>query len=308
MRKLFFSAALLWAAAAGAQMPNDGFVMSRGELCTVAGFGYSTWTHYWEGERLRNNLNIGRFTSKAFMPMLGYGVSKKLNLFAGAAYINNTSDAGTMAGQRGWQDFSAAFKYELIGFKNKNHQFKLFGGAGFSAPLTNYIPDYLPYSIGSGSRTANARLIAHHVFQHHFFATAQSGYTYRRNIKLQRMSYFTDRQVESNEMAIPNLVDASLQVGYTSKNFRAAVHYAAMRSLAGTDIRRNDMPLPANRMNNDRVGVYALWWLPILKGLGVHATVEQSVSGRNTGKAFTATTGVQYVFVPFKKKNNATAQ
>src|SRR4249920_3464635 len=97
-----------------AQMPDDGFTMSKGELCLVACYKQSQWKEYWEGKRLRENLNIGTFTSKAFMPMLGYGVTGKLNLFASLPYINNSSHAGTMTGKKGWQDFSFAAKYHFL--------------------------------------------------------------------------------------------------------------------------------------------------------------------------------------------------
>src|ERR1700730_13927301 len=84
-----------------AQMPDDGFTMSKGELCLVAGYQQSKWTDYWEGKRVRENKNVGTFTSKVIMPMVGYGLTDKLNLFAGLPYINNSSDAGTMQGKKG---------------------------------------------------------------------------------------------------------------------------------------------------------------------------------------------------------------
>ncbi|HLO82644.1 MAG TPA: hypothetical protein VK166_16880, partial [Chitinophagaceae bacterium] len=43
---------------ANAQMPADGFTMSKGEICLVTDYGQSSWKEYWEGTRLRENLNL----------------------------------------------------------------------------------------------------------------------------------------------------------------------------------------------------------------------------------------------------------
>src|SRR5882757_7767120 len=96
-----------------AQMPADGFTMNKGEICVVAAAGQSSWTDYWEGKRLRDNPNIGRFTSTQFSPMLGWGISKRFNVFAGLPYISNSSSAGYMARKKGWQDFSMALKFRI---------------------------------------------------------------------------------------------------------------------------------------------------------------------------------------------------
>ena len=67
--------------------------MTKGELCLVADYGQMTWTEYWEGKRLRENLNVGKFTSKQFMPMIGYGITNRIAVFATVPHISNSSDA-----------------------------------------------------------------------------------------------------------------------------------------------------------------------------------------------------------------------
>src|SRR5580765_8067183 len=96
-----------------AQMPDDGWTMKKGELCLVTDYMQSSFTEYWEGKRLRENLNLGKFTSKVIMPMVAYGITEKLTAFAGVPYIDNSSDAGTMMGKKGWQDLSLDLKYLL---------------------------------------------------------------------------------------------------------------------------------------------------------------------------------------------------
>ncbi len=285
-----------------AQMPDDGFTMKKGELCLVAGYEQSAWKEYWEGTRLRQNENVGMFTSKAFMPMAGFGITDKLIVFASLPYINNSSSAGYMEGKKGWQDVSASAKYQLLQKQSKALLFRLFGTAGFSLPVTHYPPDFLPFSIGIGSKTAQARLIAHTVVNNHFFTTLQAGYIARANIKVDRITYYTDKQYYSNEMRIPDMVEGSVQAGYTSNRFRADVHYRTAQSTSGSDIRLNDMPYPGNKMNMQMAGVYGLLWVPGVNGLGIGVTADKVFAGRNVGKAFMWMADVQYVFTPFKKK------
>ncbi len=286
-------------------MPNDGFVMYKGELCTVLGYGQSSWTKYWEGTRLRDNLNVGKFTSKMFMPMLGYGITDKLTVFAGLPYINNSSDAGFMAAKKGWQDLSLDAKYLFFNKNlNKNSNLKAFVTAGFSLPATDYKPDFLPYSIGLGAKTAQLRLIAHYLYRERFFATVQTGYVAKSKITVDRTTYYNDGWHYSNEMPVPDLWDGSVRLGYDNKAFRADLHYNWMMGTSGSDIRRNDMPYPFNKMNMQSVGVHALYWLPFVDGLAITAGADQTVAGRNVGKSFMWMTTLQYVFKPFNKKKN----
>jgi hypothetical protein len=150
-------------------------------------------------------------------------------------------------------------------------------------PVGNYVPDFLPYSIGLGAKTLTGRVIVHYEHKSNFFATAQTGYTLKSNITTDRQSYYNEGQVNSNEMPVPDMWDGALRVGYNNKRFRADIHYNWATSTSGSDIRRNDMPYPG------------------VKGLALHAMADQVIAGRNVGKAFSWSTGVQYVFNPFKK-------
>jgi hypothetical protein len=301
---------LLYAAGtqpAKAQMPDDGFTMDKGIVCTVLGYSQSSWTHYWEGTRYKDNLNIGTFTSKAVMPMLAYGITNKLNVFASLPYISNSSSAGTLTGKKGMQDFSLEAKYKVYSKQKKQLNISLFAGAGFSLPSNKYVPDFLPYSIGLGSKTATARIIAHTVFKEHVFFTAQAAYTAKSNITVDRITYYSDGQRYTNEMRVPNMWSGSVRAGYDNSRFRADVFYQFGKSETGSDIRANDMPLPVNKMNMQAIGFNGLFWVPKLNGLGVLVSAKNTIDGRNVGKAFTWMTGLQYFFTPFKKKQHAKA-
>lgn len=291
---------MLVSANARAQSPTDGFSMSKGEICLVTDYGQTKWKQYWEGTRLRENLNLGTFNAKMVMPMAGYGLTDKLNLFAGLPHISTSSTAGQMTGMKGWQDLSIAAKYKLIKKKNEQGTFYTFLTAGFSFPVSDYVPDFLPYSIGLGASTVNGRVIAHYEHKSKFFATFQTGYTLKSNIKTDRQSYYNEGQVNSNEMPVPDVWDGALRTGYNNKRFRADVHYNWSTATSGSDIRRNDGPYPFNKMDAQWIGISGLLWIPGVEGLALHAAADQVVGGRNVGKAFTWTAGVQYVFNPFK--------
>jgi hypothetical protein len=298
-------AAVLWAAAilpARAQMPADGFTMNKGIVCVVASYGQSSWDHYWEGTRYRNNLNIGRFTSRTSMPMLAYGITDKLNVFASLPHIDNRSSAGTTTGKKGWQDFSLDAKYRLAHLHRGAVALNLFVGGGISVPATNYVPDFLPYSIGLGSKTATGRLIAHAVVKNHLFFTVQGGYTAKSNIKVDRITYYNDGQRYTNEMPVPNMWGGSAAAGYDNERFRADIYYSFGRGETGSDIRRNDMPMPFNKMQRSAIGFNGLLWVPWVKGLGLLVSVDNTLTGRNMGKALTWMGGLQYFFTPFKKQ------
>ena len=197
-----------------AQTPTDGFSMSKGEICLVGGYAQSTWDEYWEGTLLRSNPNVGTFTSKTIMPMLGYGLSNRLNFFASLPFINNSSSAGQMTGKKGWQDFSFDAKYKLVKKPMKSGTFYTFVTAGFSLPSSNYVPDHLPYSIGLGAKTLSGRVIAHYEHKSNLFATVQTGYILRSNITTDRQSYYNEGQVNSNEMPVPDVWDGAVRLGF----------------------------------------------------------------------------------------------
>lgn len=301
------AALLLLLAAAGttrAQTAFDGFTMTKGELCLVADYGQSKWTEYWEGKRVRENLNVGEFTSKIFMPMLGYGITDRIAVFATVPYIDNSSDAGYMANLKGWQDLAMEAKVQLTKNRLGKGTLSSFATIGFSVPITDYIPDFLPYSIGLGSKTAQVRGIGHYKMDKGWFGTIQTGYILRGKIEVDRETYYTDDQYYTKEMAIPDMWDGSVRAGFDNQRVRVSAQYNWMLSTSGSDIRRNDMPYPGNRMNRQSVQLNGLYWVPWVKGLAIHALADQTVAGRNMGKALMWMGGLQYVFKPFQKKQD----
>jgi len=281
-----------------AQTTQDGLMMSKNELCLVLNYDKESWNQYWEGERLRNNLNIGTLSTQMASFMAAYGVTEKLNVFAVLPYIKNEASAGTMTGLQGVQDLNVAAKYNFFSYG----KMQLFGVIGASVPVTNYVPDFLPFSIGLHSKTASARLIVHQLLPYGIHITAQGGYIARSKTKVDRTNYYTGNEIEySHEMAVPDQVSTSLRIGVNKKAVLAEAFIDNITATSGTDIRRYDMPLPANKMDWTRVGVFVTWHTPI-ENFSVNGHFSHVIAGRNVGKV-EASYGAQLQYIlNFKKK------
>jgi hypothetical protein len=289
---------LLLAAPALAQTPVDGLMMGRRSLCNVLTYSNSSWTEYWEGPRLRVNENIGTFRNQNVMAMSAYGLTDRLNVIAGVPFVWTKASAGQFAGQRGIQDLSLFLKYRLLTVGGTAGEFRAFVSGGVSTPVTDYIPDILPFSIGLGAQTASLRGIVHYN-RKGFYATGHAGYVFRRNVAIDRDAYQFDGQViESHTVAIPNVIDASVRVGYLNRHVQIEGYLDQMTSQSGDDIRRQDMPFLTNKMDLTTAGGMAKVHLYTKSGafFTLVGQVGQVLAGRNVGKARMVTLGVQHTF------------
>jgi hypothetical protein len=287
------------------QTPTDGLMMSPYELCSVVQYNRSQWSNYWEGTRKRNNENIGTLTSQSVALMGAYGINKRLNLIFSLPYITNEASAGNMKGLSGVQDLSLWAKYRWLHQPTEIGKLSSFITLGGSLPAGRYVPDWLPFSIGMGARTASARAIVHYRLNQGWYATAQSGFTYRSNIHIFRDAYQFDGQLlYTNEVKVPHAADATLRIGYLQKNTQLDVFAHHEAALSGDDIRRNDMPFPTNRMVGTSIGCYGKFSydLPNKSELSLTGQLSRIVQGRNIGQATSFSVGVLYAF--YVKKTN----
>lgn len=294
MNKLFLMAAFFFSGTALAQTESDALFMDKKNLCGGFVYGNSSWKHYWEGTFYRDNANIGTFKSHSVMAMANYGIARGLNVIASAAWVDNRVTAGTLAGQRGIQDLNLFLKKELWAKDIKGFSSSLVAVGGVSTPLTNYVADFLPMSIGMRSKTASLRLLAD-VQKKHWYGTASAMYTRRNNITIDRNAYYTTEMVYSNEVFMPDVFSYNIRLGWrdgADKYFELLAD--RMNTLGGFDMRKNDMPFPSNNMEFFRLGVNVKYPIPVVDGLSVMATGMQTLKGRNIGKATTLMLGVVY--------------
>ncbi len=297
MRKLYISLLLSGAfSALHAQMPTDALMMPKQNWCTIAQYSTTSWDEYWQGETKRSNSNIGTFTSQNVMVMTNYGITDRLNILVGIPYVWTKSTASYLDGQSGIQDLSAWLKYQPWSKKwAGGSEFKTQVTGGLSTPVSNYVADFLPFAIGLHAKTASARGILNFTHKTGLYVTAQGGHTWRSNINVDRDAFmFHDELINSDEMPVPNVFDASARLGFINKRIQAEVWYEYFTGLSGDDIRFNEMPQPTNKMQAAGAGVFAKYY--IIPAIAVQASYFQVLSGRNVGQGTTIAAGVNYLF------------
>jgi hypothetical protein len=278
-----------------AQTDADAIMMGKSLFCggVMSSVGY--WNQYWEGTRLRNNENIGQIRTLMVGPMGSLGVSKNLNLIFSLPYVQTRASAGTLTGLSGMQDISLIAKYRFIRKKSGVSSFSVFGFGGVSTPLTNYVKDLLPVSIGLGTRNLTARAMLDYQWKG-FFATVSSSYIARSDIRLDRTAYYTTRMVYSDRVEMPDAMYSNFRTGFRNKEIVAEVVVDQWTTLGGFDITKNNMPFPSNRMNQTRVGLNGKYEPDRWKGLSLTSGIFHTLAGRNMGKATSFQLGVFYIF------------
>jgi hypothetical protein len=304
-RLIFFvSILLLCASLVQAQTDEDAIMMSKNNLCVGGTYMHSSWDHYWEGTFKRNNQNIGTMSTQMFGLMGTYGITKKLNVIAGAPYVTTHVTAGTLHDQHGIQDLSLWIKWLALEQNVGNGVLSLYALGGGSIPLTDYIADYLPLSIGLQSKTLSGRLMADYQLGK-FFATLSGTYTWRSNIKIDRTSYYTTSMHYTNEVEMPDMTAVNFRTGYRSDRWILEAVLANMTTRGGFDIRKNDMPFPSNRMNATTAGAHFKYNFTFADGLSLTGGGNYTVAGRNVGQAANFDIGVFYI-LDFSHKTKTT--
>lgn len=278
-----------------AQTDMDAIMMGKNRLCIGPMYSYTSWKNYWEGELKRNNLNLGTISTQAFSVMGNYGITSKLNLLFNMPYIKTKASAGTMQGMKGVQDFSVFVKWMPIENEMLGGVVSVYGIVGASVPLTNYVADYLPLSIGMHSKTASLRLMGDYQTGS-FFVTASGTYVLRENIKIDRTAYYTTEQHLTNEVYIPNGGNLNVRTGFRNDRLIAEAVLNSWKTFGGFDISSNNMPFPGNRMNATTVGAnFKYILLPNHHEVSLVAGGNTTVAGRNMGQSTTVYGSVFYV-------------
>ena len=271
--------------------------MPEKNFCTGFITTSDSWSHYWEGTRNRINGNIGTVTTKSLSYMGNYGITDKFNAIAMLPYVSTKASNGTLKPMQGLQDFSLALKYQLKEFKMDSvTKVKIFVVGFGSTPVSNYTPDFLPLSIGLGAKQAGGRIT---VFgkRKDWYAVSSAGYTFRGNVSLDRLSYYTNGDFYlTNQVAMPQVFDLVTGVGRIKNGLETKINWYYQRTLGGGDIRRQDMPFVSNRMNLSRVELLAMYYLPKSRRLALRAAVSTVIAGRNVGQSTAFLGGILYTF------------
>lgn len=286
-----------------AQTEIDGDMMAKKLFCVGPMYSYSSWKNYWEGTLKRENLNLGNVSTRMYSLMGNYGINNELNLLFSIPYVQTKASAGTLQGMKGFQDLSLFLKWRPLVWRPAKSKISLLGVLGYSTPLSNYMADFLPLSIGLQSRNLSFRVMGDYQIGR-FFATASAAYIYRSNITIDRNAYYTTEMHLTNKVDMPDVANYNLRLGYRTKFVVAEAVANKMTTLGGFDITRNNMPFPSNRMNNTSIGVNFRYILKSLPDLNLNAGTDYTIAGRNVGQSLMIHGGIFYIF-HFSKKTKS---
>ena len=283
---------------ASAQTIDDGLLLPRHQLRVGAEYGRDQWDQYWEGTLQRSNDNIGTLTTRTVTGMLAYGAGRRLSLFAQLPFVQTEASAGVLHGMSGRQDLTVAAKYRALGLRVAGRaSLGALVTAGCGLPTANYTVDFMPLSIGSGSRRALGRAVLHLQDRSGFYAEGALGHTWRANVHLDRPAYYTSgRLYSTNEVEMPDLADYTAAVGYQRGRVCLPVALVTQHTLGGGDIRRQDMPFVSNRMNFTQLRAHAMYDLRVPSSVILDLGVMQTLSGRNVGRSTALSGGFAYAF------------
>jgi hypothetical protein len=308
MKKILklISAAIAWLLIGNpvsAQTDIDGLMMEKNAFCVGPMYSHSSWKNYWEGTFKRENKNLGRVSTQMYSVMGAYGINRNLNALFSVPYVKTKASAGTMQGLDGIQDLSLFLKWRAVNKKMGDGRLSVFGIAGVSAPLTNYVADYLPLSIGLRSKTASARVMVD--YQHgNLFATGSATYVLRDNIEIDREAYYTTQLHLSSEVEMPDGANFNFRAGFRNHRLIAEAVVNNWTTLGGFDITKNNMPFPSNKMNATMAGINIKYTLPSLPQLSIVAGGMYTVAGRNVGQTTNVYGSFFYVFDFSHKKKS----
>lgn len=284
-----------------AQTDMDAIMMDKKQLCIGPMLNYSSWKNYWEGSFKRDNENLGRVSTTAYAVMGAYGVNGKLNLLFGVPYIKTKASQGTLHSMQGLQDLSLFIKWMPIEKDLGPGTFSLYGIGGLSIPLTNYVADYLPLSIGLHSKTASARLMVDYQVGA-AFATAAYTYVLRDNVAIDRDAYYTTESHLTNIIDMPNASNFNCRAGYRSSKMILEAVLNKFTTLGGFDITKNNMPFPSNKMNATTLGINVKYVVANDHSLSIIGGANKTIAGRNMGEASAFYGGIFYI-IDFSKKS-----
>lgn len=273
-----------------AQMPHDAIYMNKNLACGALVYGSTYWSDYWENSMKRDNPNMGRLTTQSVTAMMAYGIKRDLNVIAMVPYVKTDASQGNLMGQQGMQDLSLFIKAKTKAY----HGIVAHGVVGVSTPVSNYVPDFMPMSIGLGSTSLIARGILSYSLPKNLYLTSSLAYHARSKVKTDRDAFLGGGKLyNTDQVPVPDAFDAAFRFGYLKKDNQLEVYAEHFSCTRGDDILRNNMPFLTNDMTMTTVGIYGKYQP---KSIGVNAKIAYVVDGQNVGQSTTLSVGLLYLF------------
>ena len=291
------------------QTPTDALMMPSKNICVLLSYDYGHFDEYWEGDNLRKNQTIAAVNRTTVLPMAAIGILDELNLYVGVPYVKTESsepNGGRFEGAKGFQDFMVALKYKAYEKSMGSGQLSLFTTAGYSTPATNYLSDYMPYSLGFGAPEISLRGIAQYQLDNGFYVRGMAAHLWRGYTEAERDYYYNGGSFYTALMDVPNAwnFEAVLGKWFMNNSLKLELNYTGLKSTSGDNIREYNAAQPTNKVRFDRLGVSLQYYPSSLTGLGVVGYYTDVVNGLNTAKISNVGLGLTYQFNFIKNTNN----
>lgn len=295
---LFSLLFVLSSAVIKAQTPTDGIMMEKGQICFAALYTHDTWDEYWEGTLKRSNGNVGTLTRQSVMGMFALGISDRLNIIGALPWVKTSASGGQMKGASGFQDLGLWVKATATQSTLGKGIFSTHATIGFTLPTSDYLEDYMPFSLGLGCPDFSLRGILNYQLDSGPYIRGTAAYNIRGTATIERDFYYTDQPNYSDKVDMPNALSWGATVGawLFDNALQIEATYDAMNTIGGFDIRRQDAGFPSNNMEFTRVGGFAHYHFSFLPGLGIIAQYQTILTGRNIGQSSAITGGISYQF------------
>ncbi len=290
------------------QTPSDALMMPTGDICILFNHDVGSFDRYWEGSDLRSNETIATVHRNTTLPMAAIGVLNSLNFYVGVPYVHTKSsnpNGGRFEGASGFQDLTLALKYRALKKTLGPGDLSLFSAVAFSTPISNYLSDYQPYSLGLGAPEFSLRGIAQYRFHNGLYARAGAAHLWRGYTEAERDYYYNDGSYYTAWMDVPNAwnLDAAVGMWLSNGSLKLEVNYTGLKSTSGDDVRDYNAAQPTNKVKFDKIGFSVQYYFPSIKGLGVLAYHSRNFDGLNGPKMNNTGAGLTYQF-NFKKKTD----
>jgi hypothetical protein len=283
------------------QTPTDGLMMPKGEICIAVVYEDAYWDQYWEGTYLRTNGNIGTFNRKMLMPMIVGGITDKINVIVSLPFVKTLATGGQLTGVEGIQDFGISLKAQLVEKQMGPGKLMVFSNLSFSTPASNYLSDYMPFSLGFGANELGLRAIGQYELDKGPYVRGSFAYLHRGTTEAERDFYYQEGSYYTSTMDVPDAIHGQLAIGswFFQKKLRVEATLSTLRCASGDDIRSYHTPQPTNKVDFDQVGGFAQYYFKNNGGLGVLAYYNHMFSGRNMGQFSGYGLGFTYQFKAF---------
>lgn len=277
---------------ASAQGLMDGFMKGDRKASLAVTYSQETYDTYYRGTTPFRDPNLGTVTTQAINLYGVYGLGYDLDLIVTAPYIRTEASAGYQPKQEGFQDVTAALRWEAFDYKFGKSRLGWLFALGYTMPIQHYVNDNI-LALGQGSKNIDGRTMLHFK-SGSFFLTGQFGYIRRGPVTLDRIvNVYDPSQVNPNsgmKVNVPDVTEAIIRTGFATKRVYVDVWGQQQTPYAaGTDIGPG-IPFPTNAIGFRRVG--GTLFLRLVGRLGLNFGYSTTLEGQNIGKSSRLSGGI----------------